>query len=170
MTARTDRPDVSNSSSPLEDFAPALRRYFAKRVPPGDVDDLVQEVMVSFHGRQKTTPIENLQGYLFSVASNVLSKFYRASSRAAADMEVNDELLSGDVITPERIAIGRREVERVIQAIEKLPERTRDIFVAHRFAEMSYSAIAREQGISISAVEKHIMAALKNLAGAIRCP
>lgn len=170
MAARMDRPDDSSSKPCLESFAPALRRYFSKRVPTTEVDDLVQEVLVAVHSRQKATPIENLQGYLFTVASNALNRFYKVASGLRTTVELDAQFGPADAITPERIAIGRGEVECVIQAIGKLPERTRDIFLAHRFEEMSYSAIAREHGISVSAVEKHIMAALRNLAGAIRCP
>ena len=36
-------------------------------------------------------------------------------------------------------------------------------FLLHRFEEMTYQRIARELGISVSAVEKHMMAALKAL-------
>ena len=44
-----------------------------------------------------------------------------------------------------------------------MPERTRDIFVLHRFENISYGEIAMRMNISVSAVEKHIMKALKLL-------
>jgi RNA polymerase sigma-70 factor (ECF subfamily) len=50
-----------------------------------------------------------------------------------------------------------------MQAIAALPARTRDVFVLHRFEEMSGSRIAAALGLSVSAVEKHIMRALKVL-------
>ena len=50
-----------------------------------------------------------------------------------------------------------------MEAIDALPARTRDVFVLHRFEEMSGTRIAVALGLSVSAVEKHIMRALQNL-------
>ena len=50
-----------------------------------------------------------------------------------------------------------------MQDILALPERTRDVFMLHRFEQMSYPEIARAFGISVSAVEKHIIKALRRL-------
>ena len=41
-------------------------------------------------------------------------------------------------------------------AIERLPERTRTVFLMHRFAGLKYRDIGTRLGISVSAVEKHI--------------
>ena len=170
MPGPVSTPSEQTRALSTESFAPALRRYFAKRVPASDVDDLVQDVLVAIHSRQTSAPIDNLEGYLFTIAANALKRHFRnqAARSTAYGSQVHD--LDGNLLTPERIVIGRREVESIVVAIQALPERTRAIFVAHRFEEMSYSAIARANGISVSAVEKHIMIALKALAGAIRCP
>ena len=55
----------------------------------------------------------------------------------------------------------------LLAAMEDLPARTREAFVLHRFEEMQYAAIAGHMGISVSAVEKHIMRAIRRLADAI---
>jgi DNA-directed RNA polymerase specialized sigma24 family protein len=47
--------------------------------------------------------------------------------------------------------------------MEAMPVRTQEIFLLHRFEEMTYPAIAAALGISVSAVEKHIMIALRLL-------
>lgn len=149
----------------VESFAPALRRYFAKRAPRSDIDDLVQEVLLRMQGRRREADIANLQGYVFTVAANVLkeTRWRPGPFRAFEDgaCEVSDE------ITPERIVAARLDAMRLMAAIDALPGRTREIFVAHRFEEMTYGAIASLFGISVSAVEKHIMAALKSLTATV---
>jgi RNA polymerase sigma-70 factor (ECF subfamily) len=59
--------------------------------------------------------------------------------------------------------LDREALERVVEAIAGLPPRTREVFVLHRFEEITGARIAEQLGISESAVEKHIMKALKAL-------
>jgi RNA polymerase sigma factor (sigma-70 family) len=161
------RPPLGDPLQPgPESFAPALRRYFQKRADPSDVEDLVQEVLLRMHSRRAETDIANIGGYIFTVASHVLSA-RRPDPLTRGSVEIG-LIEIPDTITPERIVLGRREVERAVETIRALPPRTRDIFIAHRFEEMTYAAIARQFGISVSAVEKHIMTALRELARAVR--
>ena len=157
------------ASSPHPDsisFELALRRYFVKRVGIADADDLVQEVMVRLQARKSQDPINDMASYVFAVASNVLKEAKRKSS--AFLIAEHTDADTADWLTPERIVAGRLNMTRLMGTIERLPERTRRIFVAHRFEEMTYGAIATLFGISVSAVEKHIMAALCALTAAMR--
>jgi RNA polymerase sigma-70 factor (ECF subfamily) len=45
-----------------------------------------------------------------------------------------------------------------------LPARTRDIFVLFRLDQLKQSEIAARMGISVSAVEKHVVRAVAHLA------
>jgi RNA polymerase sigma factor (sigma-70 family) len=146
-----------------EAYASALRSYFRKRAHPADVEDLVQEVLLRMHGRQAKSEIDNIGGYIFTVAAHVL--IARRKRGPVVEPSPDDGI---DAITPERIVLARREVDRVVGAIQDLPPRTRDIFVAHRFEDMTYAAIGRRFGISVSAVEKHIMLALRELSSVVR--
>ena len=58
----------------MERYGPGLRRYFAKRAPPGEAEDLVQDVFLAMHARNAADPIDNVQGYLFRIAANLLAK------------------------------------------------------------------------------------------------
>ena len=149
-----------------ESFAPALRRYFGRRASRWDVDDLVQDVLVRMQGRRSEVGILHMQGYVFAVAANVLRESRR---KVISFQEFEGEALElTDGITPERIVGGVSDVACLMAAIDSLPPRTREIFVAHRFEEMTYAAIASLYGISVSAVEKRIMAALKLLTVAVK--
>jgi RNA polymerase sigma factor (sigma-70 family) len=56
--------------------------------------------------------------------------------------------------------LSQEALDRVALAIERLPEKTRDIFVLHRFKDMTCGDIAILMGVSASAIEKHIIKAL----------
>jgi DNA-directed RNA polymerase specialized sigma24 family protein len=66
----------------LETYIPDLRRYFAKRAPVGQIDDLIQEVFMRLQAHRADAPIEHLDRYLFTVAASVLT--YRAPTRGAS--------------------------------------------------------------------------------------
>lgn len=163
MSAKQWNPSGQLAPREPEAYASALRSYFRKRCHPADVEDLVQEVLLRMHSRRADSEIENLGGYIFTVAAHVLAA--RRKRVSIVDPDLADGV---DAITPERIVLARREVDRVVGAIQDLSPRTRDIFVAHRFEDMTYAAIARRFGISVSAVEKHIMIALRELSRAIQ--
>jgi len=145
---------------------PALRRYIAKRAQPADVEDLVQDVLMRMHVRGQTDPIANVEGYLFQVAASVLTDRARrdAVRHRGAHHELTEAFHPVDELTPERVLRGRQDVDRLANALEEMPEMTRDAFVLHRFEEMSYDAIGVHLGISTSAVGRHIMKAVRFLA------
>lgn len=145
----------------IASYSRALRRYFTKRVPIGEVDDLVQEVLTNLQGRQKNSEIENIQGYMFTIAANVLARRYRKNTLAVLNPDKAPEQV--DPISPERILIGQQNLAAALAVIRNLPARTRQVFILHRFEEMTYARIASQLGVSVSAVEKHIMLALKAL-------
>ena len=147
----------------MERYGPGLRRYFQKRVSAAEAEELVQEVFLAMHARSAAEPIDNVQGYLFRIAANLLSK-----RSEHAHVQLDEALEFADGFSPERILIGRQEAARVIVAIDNLPPRTREAFALHRFEEMTYEAIARRLGISVSAVSKLVARALAHVAVELR--
>lgn len=146
-------------------YGPALRRFFFKRAPPGEAEDLVQEVFVRLMARSASEPVDNIERFLFKIAHNVLidrQRHGQVEARVfrpvAAPREPACEL------SPERIVMGRQAVTRLVVGLRGLPPRTRKAFLLHRFEEMTYAAIARRMGVSVSAVEQLISRALEHLA------
>ncbi len=165
MSIPKERVCAATSLAAIEALAPQLRSYFSRRVPPGEVDDLIQEVFLRMQVHQCAEPIEHVGGYLFTVAASVLTdrarrRTVRLSNAHTALEEVHHPPES---LTPERLLLDREALNLVVEAIVALPPRTRDVFVLHRFEEMSCAAIAAQLGITVSGVEKHIMRALRHL-------
>lgn len=154
-------------------FRKPLRGFFLRRsVPASDADDLTQDVFLRLLGRQRQTVIENLQGYMFRVATNVLFDFRRGSA-ACAEISLDDRP-SGDSewlvdwIDAERIALGREALERVRIALEGLDERSRTVILLYRLERLRQRDIAAQIGMSVSSVEKIIVKATVHLAKALR--
>lgn len=151
-------------------FVPALRAFFSRRSPMGDVEDLVQEVLLRIHKRGPATVVRNVEGYIFEVAANVLiDQSRRDRTRKRSDhCELTELHHPVDEMSPERVLQGREEMARALTALNELPERTRRVFILVRFEEMSYKLVAQRLGVSVSAVEKHVMKALKHLSARLR--
>jgi RNA polymerase sigma-70 factor (ECF subfamily) len=147
----------------LSGYAPVLRRYFLKRVAAKEIDDLTQEVFLNMHARRTEARIENIQSYVFSVAAHVLARHRarRCSERISYSEADQAKVHGPQVPSAEDEAISREGLQRLVATLESLPARSRNVFVLHRFEDMSYQAIACQLRISVSAIEKHIMNALK---------
>ncbi len=143
-----------------------LRPYVAQHVPRDQVDDILQETMLRLHQRQSQEPIDNFSAYAFQTARSVMAdRSRRAKVRwSSAHSELHESDHPVEHLTPERVLFGQEAVRRFVIALEEMPERTRDIFVLHRFEELSYAQIAEHMEVSLSAVGKHMVKALRFLA------
>ena len=145
-------------------YGPALRRYFQKKASAAEAEDLVQDVFLAMQSRGAGARIENVEGYLFRIAANVLARRYGPHGwdwrRGADGLEGHEP---HEEISPERSLIGKQSVAALLAAIDELPPRMGEAFALHRFEEMTYPAIGRRMGISPRTVEKLISLALKRL-------
>jgi RNA polymerase sigma-70 factor (ECF subfamily) len=162
MAERREDPDIG---AWMTIYGPGLRRYFRRRIPEADVDDLVQDVFLRLQSAQ-TNAIDNVEGYLFAIAHNVLISQYRAQAARVTTLhdDWREEHEGTDPLSPERIAIGQEEYRRVVMAICNLPPRTREAFELHRFENLTYQAIAGRMGISRDSVKDLMHRALVRIA------
>jgi RNA polymerase sigma-70 factor (ECF subfamily) len=159
--------ELARAAEPLRT---SLRGYFRRRVrDAGEADDLVQEVFARIVARDSARPVENLAGYIFQTAASVLTDRGRRRSARRADAHVSfdPDRHSGEDFDPARILSGREELRLATAALLSLPERTRTIFVLRRLEGYSNRDVAAQLGISVSAVEKHLVRAMQRLAKAV---
>lgn len=147
-------------------YLASIRSFISKRVSPDDVDDMVQDVALRMHQRVGPDGIDNVEGYLFQIARSVLTDHGRRNQ--ARMTSLHDPLENHSLPTkggglPDRIVEDRQELRRMLAAVQNLPQRSRQAFVLHRFEHMSYLDIAKHMDISVSAVEKNIMRAIRQL-------
>jgi RNA polymerase sigma factor (sigma-70 family) len=169
MAARDDPPASAHAlGRALEDLREPLAGYFRRRVrEPAEAADLVQEVFLRLSTRGEAERIEHLRSYVFQVASSVLADRHRRRTvrHAEAHVPFDPERSAAAEIGPERIVAGREALKVALAALDRLPERTRTVFVLRRLEAMPYRDIAGRLGISVSAVEKHMVRAVAHLAG-----
>ena len=139
-----------------------LIAYFNRRTQSGhDAEDLAQEVLLRLIQREDFADLENLDGFIFTTAGNLLvDRARKAKVRELGQPEIEAQAGDADVFTPERVIQSKQELTEVLEVLADLPERTRDIFILARLEGFKYGEIADMYGISKSGVGKHMIRAL----------
>jgi RNA polymerase sigma factor (sigma-70 family) len=153
-------------------FRPALIGYFRRRIrDSAEAEDLAQEVFLRMLRRGNVSGLEDVRAYLFETASSVLvDRARRGAVRHRSKHESFDPYThAGETFPIERVFIGKESLNRASIALLELPERTRTIFVLRRIEGMRYADVARRLGISVSAVEKHMVRAVAHLTERMKC-
>lgn len=149
----------------------SLLAFFNKRSQSyWDAEELAQEVFCKILKRNDINGQENKEAYLFTVAWSVLlDKVRRDQVRHRNSHVYLDEVFeSEDPVSLEQSVDGQILYERFVAGLKGLGEQTQEIFLLSRYEGYTYTQIAEHYGISVSAVEKHMMKALAHLKNMMR--
>jgi RNA polymerase sigma-70 factor (ECF subfamily) len=150
-------------------YAP-LATFFRKRTRNApEVQDLVQQVFLRLAQYGDLHDIQNADGYIFQTAANTLRDHYRrtAVEQRFTTRQAGVPAAADADFSAERVLLGRESLAVLTAALRQLPERTRDVFMLRCFEGLKHAEIARLQGISVRAVEKHVCRALAHLGEAL---
>jgi RNA polymerase sigma factor (sigma-70 family) len=144
-------------------FSAPLQRFFrGYRLNSADVEDLTQDVFVRLAGPSAQAELRKPDAFVFTLARNLVrDRARRLHTRAAAmavDVAEIDDLRC-ERPTPEQSLELTQRLLQAEQALAALKPNTREAFELQRVHGKSYAQIAQHMRISISMVEKHIMAA-----------
>ena len=148
------------------EFRLPLEKFFRKRLyNQSEAEDLVQDVFYRLSTRTDQAVLERPEAYVFQIAANLLrDRARREATKRAFTKQLTDQKENAfEELSPERVLLGKQKVVELKKALNELPERTRSVFLLHRFEEFKYREIAKHLGISMSSVEKHMMDAIKHL-------
>src|SRR5882672_6879154 len=139
-----------------------LRNFIRRRVPdPRDAEDILQDVFYKLvEANRLLMPIEHVTGWLFRVARNRITDFFRKktlerfSSAAATDEDDEllplEDLLPSPDAGPEALYARNVLLDEVELAVDELPEEQRAVFVAHELEGRSFKEIAGDTGVSVN--------------------
>lgn len=147
----------------------ALLRFLRARGAGDAAEDILQELWIRA-AAGAPGPIEDPLAYLYRAANNLMLDRHRAALRAARRDEEWTEASGGlDEAAPdpsaEDVLIARERLRAAEATLASLGERTDVIFRRFRLDGVSQRHIAEEQGLSLSAVEKHLQRAYRALLG-----
>lgn len=154
----------------------ALLRYFSMRLnSEAAAEDLVQDIYVRL-ATAEIGPIENPVAFLYRLGTNLMLDRMKQRRRAEArddawqasrTMRAGGEDVANEPAADDALA-DRQRLARLMNALEALPPQRQRAFRLHKLEGLSHSETAATMGISRSAVEKHIIAALRQLLPLVR--
>ncbi|UYQ92054.1 RNA polymerase sigma-70 factor [Chitinophaga horti] len=133
---------------------------------PLEGEEIVQLVFTQLWEKRAAIAITgSVKSYLFTAIRNTaISQWRKQQVRSGkeTDFGLSQSTASDNVIQA-------RELERMLhQALQKLPERCREVFVLSRQQHLKYAEIATVMDISVKTVENQMGKALKILHGELK--
>lgn len=128
-----------------------------------DADDLVQEAWVRLAQYERGQPVVQPEAFLMRAALNLSIDTHRLRQSRGTEVLLDDVVLIDSTPSAEATLLARERLQRLSVGLGRLPERTRAFFLAHRIEGKSYTEIAREHNLSVTAVERHIAKATLRL-------
>jgi RNA polymerase sigma factor (sigma-70 family) len=139
-----------------------LRNFIRRRVPnDADVEDLLQEVFAELvEATRLLKPIDYVTGWLFRVARNRITDFFRkkrpeAFSEAIGEdeegvaLDIEDLLPSPDA-GPDALYMRHMLLDELQLAFAELPVEQREVFIAHEMEGRSFKELSAETGINVN--------------------
>lgn len=135
-----------------QEYRRHLKAFLHSKVSnPADVEELLQEILLKTHqniGSLKAH--DKLRPWLFKLAHNAIIDFYRQQGRQQTLSE--DELWYGEYSDD----IAQKLSECIRPIIKGLPEAVADLIIAVDLEGQSQKALAKEMGISYSALKSRV--------------
>ncbi|MGA6180925.1 RNA polymerase sigma factor [Stenotrophomonas sp. NPDC077421] len=148
-----------------DERAPLCAFLRARGASADDAEDIAQDCMERLI-RYQSHGSEELRLLLYRIARNRLADRGR-SPHARTHLPLADGDGAAEPLCtapgPLRQAESGQMLSLLRQALFKLPERCREVYLLNRISGMSYAQIARHRGITAKTVEKHIARALQGL-------
>ncbi|MFN3703580.1 RNA polymerase sigma factor [Thermomonas sp.] len=148
----------------------ALMRFLQRHWPHREeLHDLRQELYARlYEAGAKARPAQP-KAFLFASARHLMTDRLRrgkvVSIEPMGDFEPSHVLV--DDVSPERWCGGRQALRRLADALDRLPDRCREVVWLRRVEELSQKDVASRLGISEKTVEKHIAKGMRLLADAL---
>lgn len=136
-----------------------LRRRGQRRE---DAEDLVQEAFLRLQAYcNEGNEVRSPDAFLTRTVLNLAVNAYEADRSHLHVREAIEDLPLVDLSpTPDEVLAAEECLKRVHALLGTVSRRTREVFLMHRLHGLSYAQIAEHFDISVSAIEKHIAAAM----------
>ncbi len=148
---------------------PFLRAFAEKFVDHFAAQDIIQDVFLKIWMNRETFPIrESVRAYLFKAVRNRCINYLEHQKLMTSEGDdksvINEQIMNVSFFqSPEQLYIEKELLDSVFEAIERLPERSREVFKLVYFENKKAAEIAEMLQLSVRTVETQIYKSLKTL-------
>jgi RNA polymerase sigma factor (sigma-70 family) len=145
------------------DYAELLN-YFSRALQDRDAAaDVVQESYARVLGMGARTMVQDLRALLFRTGKNIVIDDARRRQVETRMADTLAALHAGEAPSADRSVSARQQLERLAARLNVLPRRRREAFILVRVYGYSHAEAATHQGVSVEAIEKHVVRAVCDL-------
>jgi RNA polymerase sigma factor (sigma-70 family) len=141
----------------------ALIKFLRRRLSiADDAEDVAQEAYIRMMRYEGSSELSSPSAMLFRIAVNVANDHGRAAvaRRNKLHTEIDSVDLTSELPSAEREVLACQTLDLLLDTIDELPPKCRQVFLLSRASDMTYPEIAAHCGISVKMVEKHISRAI----------
>lgn len=146
----------------------SLVRLVATIVPPKEIEDIVQETYIRVCQVESSSQIRCQRSFMLKVARNLAFDYVKkAETRLVSSVDnselqlLQDSLDFSDTDETYTQVVADREFSRFCEAVKRLPEQCRKVFVLKKVYGYTQKEIAEHLDLSESTIEKHIAYGIK---------
>lgn len=133
------------------------------------MEDIIQDAFVRLYSRDEAAgPVTNVAAFVCRTARNLLLDRYRALTFPEVSCDDGVMALADEAASPERVLLGRQAWDAVVQELERLPEKTRRLFLQHRLGAATLRELSQLHQIPRSTVYEQIRSVMERLNKAAR--
>ena len=150
-------------TSLVDMLAKARRAVLRRGVPIEDADELVHDAFIKLEQYESAHNVQSREALLVKAAINLSIDRARRNLRSPFSSQDGMRDVADAMPDPAQIVEERVRLVRASEGLERLPERTRRILLARRLDNRSFADIARDEGMTVAAVEKQVARATLQL-------
>lgn len=144
----------------------AIVAYVIRKGHAPDVaEDVAQESVTKLLHYVRQGRPASLYGLALKIAANSLIDRVRGETRFGAPV---DETYACEAPLPDAVVADRQQLRVLSAALEHIPPLRRAVLLRRRVENQSHARIAAELGLSVAAVEKHVVRGLCDLRRAMK--
>ena len=139
----------------------SVRFYADLMLDADDAEDVVQELFLTLWNNRKKIEIgENVSGYLYRMAKNLVLNHIRTETNYRSVLESREEPLSYYEENP----LESEEFRLALNdCINRLPGRCKEVLLLHRVKGLKQKEIADQLSISVKTIKNQIWSSLQRL-------
>ena len=135
--------------------------YYVKREEWAQ--EIVLDVFMRLWDQRKVTGNKQYRRYCFILTKNASLNYLEKEAKHMPQSSGQLSESTSHTDSPEETLISDELFARYVKALDRLPERCREVFIRIREEKQSYAQVADELGISVKTVDAQLQKALTRL-------